>query len=87
MVRVLREYSRTRQPGRINRLGRTRKAGYGLFDEKIVPRRLVTTAALLRKIQGIRLEKRDPLPMDPRRVRRHLRQLAEVFPGSRVIKD
>ena len=87
MVRVLREHPRTRQPHRIDRLGRTRKAGYGFFDEKIVPRRLVTTAALLRKIQGVRLEKREPLPVDPQRARRHLRQLAEVFPGSRIIKD
>lgn len=87
MVRVLREHSRTRKPGRINRLGRTRMAGYGLFDEKIIPRRLVTTAALLRKIQGIRLEKREPLPVDPQLARRQLRQLAEVFPGSRIIKD
>ncbi len=87
MVRVLREGPWTRQPGRTSRLGRTRRAGYGLFDEKIIPRRPAATAALLRKIQGVRLERREPLPTDPQRVRQKLRQLAEVFPGSRMIKD
>jgi len=87
MVRMLHERPRTRQLGRISRLGRTRRAEYGLFDEKIIPRRPAATAALLRKIQGVRLERRGPVTSDPQRVRQQLRQVAEVFPGSRMIKD